>query len=476
MNLKNLIGPACTGIKKIKLPANIYLTGFMGAGKTSVGKLLARELGAEHFDTDELIQKALQMSIGEIFETKGEAFFRNTETELLKLLGEKQPGTCIISTGGGAVLRHENITAMHQNGLIVFLDVSAEKAYSRIRDNTDRPLLKTVNPLETSKKLLEIRMPFYLKADFIVKTSDLTIGETVKIIIDTIIGGENKNMMRLLVLHGPNLNLLGKRELEIYGTLTLEALNEMIYREAEEIGVAVDCYQSNHEGTLIDLIHGAEGQYAGIVFNPGAFTHYSIALRDALAGIKIPAIEVHLSNIYGREEFRHQSVIAPAARGQISGLGPQSYLLAMRALAQKNSLTFSSEEERKNNLTDGRKFGSKARAVRGAIDVHANDEKNILEATTELLQQIVTKNNIVKEDIAAVIFSLTSDLNAVFPAKAARQMGWTDIPLFDTVEIPVPGALPRCIRVLMLVNTNRKAQEIKHIYLRGAAVLRDDLR
>ena len=160
--------PACTGIKN-KIAGKHLPHGLYGCRKTSVGKLLARELGAEHFDTDELIQKALQMSIGEIFETKGEAFFRNTETELLKLLGEKQPGTCIISTGGGAVLRHENITAMHQNGLIVFLDVSAEKAYSRIRDNTDRPLLKTVNPLETSKKLLEIRMPFYLKADFIVK-------------------------------------------------------------------------------------------------------------------------------------------------------------------------------------------------------------------------------------------------------------------------------------------------------------------
>ncbi len=285
-----------------------------------------------------------------------------------------------------------------------------------------------------------------------------------------------KNMMRLLVLHGPNLNLLGKREPEIYGTLTLEALNGLICREAEELGIAVDCYQSNNEGTLIDLIHGAEEKYAGIVFNPGAFTHYSIALRDALAGIEIPAIEVHLSNIYGREEFRRQSVIAPAAWGQISGLGPQSYLLAMRALAQKNILTFSPEGETKKSHTDGRKSGSKVRAVRGAIDVQANDENKILEATTELLQQIVTNNNIVKEDIAAVIFSLTSDLNAVFPAKAARQIGWTDIPLFDTVEIAVPDALPRCIRVLMLVNTNTKVQEIKHAYLRGAAVLRDDLR
>ncbi len=189
---KNLIGPTGSGIQKTKLPANIYLTGFMGAGKTSVGKLLSLELGTDYYDTDELIAAALKMSIGEIFETKGEAFFRNTETELLKLLGEKQPGTCIISTGGGAVLRLENITAMHQNGLIVFLDVSAEEAYSRIKENTDRPLLKTANPLETIKELLEIRMPFYLKADFIVKTSGLTSGETVKIIINAIMQGVEK--------------------------------------------------------------------------------------------------------------------------------------------------------------------------------------------------------------------------------------------------------------------------------------------
>jgi len=289
-----------------------------------------------------------------------------------------------------------------------------------------------------------------------------------------------KEKKKLLVLHGPNLNLLGKREPEIYGTLTLEDLNELIRREAEEIGAEADSFQSNNEGTLIDLIHEADSKYEGIIFNPGAFTHYSIALRDALAGVTVPAIEVHLSNIYGREEFRHHSVIAPAAWGQISGLGPQSYLLAVRALVKKDSMTFLPGdnlpgEKSNKNQTAGRKSESKTRAVRGAIDVKANNENEILEATTELLQQIVTTNNIVKEDVAAVVFSLTVDLNAVFPAKAARQMGWTDVPLFDVVEVDVPGALPRCIRILMLLNTDRSIQEIKHVYLRGASVLRQDL-
>ena len=135
-----------------------------------------------------------------------------------------------------------------------------------------------------------------------------------------------------LVLHGPNLNLLGNREVEIYGNLSLEELDGLLHTEAEKLGVIVECYQSNSEGDLLDRIHGAVGNYQGIIINPGAFSHYSIALRDALAGVDIPAVEVHLSNIYAREEFRHCSVIAPVAQGQICGFGPLSYFLALRAL------------------------------------------------------------------------------------------------------------------------------------------------
>jgi 3-dehydroquinate dehydratase-2 len=136
----------------------------------------------------------------------------------------------------------------------------------------------------------------------------------------------------ILVLHGPNLNLLGSREVEIYGSIKLEDLNNLLYKEAEKLSVKVDCFQSNCEGELLDRIHRAPAVYHGIIINPGAYTHYSIALRDALAGVDVPAVEVHLSNIYAREEFRHRSVIAPVVRGQICGFGPQSYLLALRAL------------------------------------------------------------------------------------------------------------------------------------------------
>jgi len=138
----------------------------------------------------------------------------------------------------------------------------------------------------------------------------------------------------ILVLHGPNLNLLGKREVEIYGRLSLGELNALLQREGEKLGLKVVCDQSNSEGDLLDRIHGAADKFQGIIINPGAFTHYSIALRDALAGVGIPAVEVHLSNIYAREEFRRTSVIAPVVRGQISGFGPQSYLLALQVLQQ----------------------------------------------------------------------------------------------------------------------------------------------
>ena len=136
----------------------------------------------------------------------------------------------------------------------------------------------------------------------------------------------------ILVLHGPNLNLLGTREPVVYGHLTLAQVDREIQRYGKRLGVRIRCRQSNHEGELIDAIQTAERQgFGAIVLNPGAFTHYSLALRDAVASARLPVIEVHLSNIHAREEFRRHSVIAPAARGQISGFGLQSYLLGVEA-------------------------------------------------------------------------------------------------------------------------------------------------
>ena len=136
---------------------------------------------------------------------------------------------------------------------------------------------------------------------------------------------------KILVLHGPNLNLLGRREPEVYGKLTLPDVNAMLTAKAAELDLEIEFVQTNHEGVLVDAIQSAEGCYGCIIINPAALTHYSVAVRDALAGISVPAIEVHLSNIYNREEFRHHSVTAPVTSGQIAGFGAQSYVLALQA-------------------------------------------------------------------------------------------------------------------------------------------------
>lgn len=137
--------------------------------------------------------------------------------------------------------------------------------------------------------------------------------------------------MRILVLHGPNLNLLGKREPDIYGRVTIERINSELEKLAREKKVSVEFFQSNHEGEIVDKIGQMKGKYQALVINPAAYTHTSVAIRDAISAVGIPAIEVHLSNIYAREDFRHHSLIAPVAKGQISGFGVQSYQLGLLA-------------------------------------------------------------------------------------------------------------------------------------------------
>jgi 3-dehydroquinate dehydratase-2 len=138
--------------------------------------------------------------------------------------------------------------------------------------------------------------------------------------------------MKILVIHGPNLGLLGEREPGIYGKISLEHINTMLISEGKKRGCSIECRQSNHEGEIVDWIGKAPSLFDGIIINPAAYTHTSVAIRDAVAAIKLPAIEVHLSNIYAREEFRHTSLIAPVAYGQISGFGEHSYYLALQAM------------------------------------------------------------------------------------------------------------------------------------------------
>ncbi len=138
--------------------------------------------------------------------------------------------------------------------------------------------------------------------------------------------------MKILVINGPNLNLLGKREPEVYGTRSLSDLEQYVRRKADELGVEVHFFQSNHEGGLLDFIHEYGFDAQGIIINPGALTHYSYALREAISAVNLPTVEVHLTNIHGREEFRRISVVAPVCISQISGLGFDSYTRALESL------------------------------------------------------------------------------------------------------------------------------------------------
>lgn len=141
-------------------------------------------------------------------------------------------------------------------------------------------------------------------------------------------------MKKILVIHGPNLNLLGEREPGVYGDQSIEVLNSTIIDRAKALGLECEIFQSNHEGAIIDKLHAARKTFDGVVINAGAYTHYSYAIRDAIAAIKIPCAEVHLSNVFSRDAFRSESVIAPVCKGSISGFGFESYYLALQALAE----------------------------------------------------------------------------------------------------------------------------------------------
>ena len=321
----------------------VFLTGFMGCGKSTVGGCLSRLLSLPFTDTDARIEREHKKSISEIFAQDGEAAFRRLETQVLSEIGGEKTGQ-VVSTGGGLPMRPENRRLMKKAGTVVFLRVRPETVYARLRGDTTRPLLQKEDPEAEILRLLSERNPRYEEAaDLILDADEKTPRELAEEIAVRVLSGtpgrkEGKRGMKILVINGPNLNFLGIREKAVYGTRDYEYLLSMLKKKGEEAGCQIEVFQSNHEGAIIDRIQEAYFDGTdGIVINPGAYTHYSYAIHDALASVRLPKVEIHISDITAREEFRKVSVTAPACDRQIYGHGLEGYLEAVDAILQKKS-------------------------------------------------------------------------------------------------------------------------------------------
>lgn len=303
---------------------NIILTGFMGSGKTTVGLRLSYKLRMPVEDTDKLIERREGCSVTEIFARKGEDCFRELETALLRELMDRKQG-CIFSVGGGTPVRAENRKLLRQLGKVVYLRVRPDTVYERLKGDNTRPLLQCGNPRERIRCLMESRREAYESAAHLILDGDDT---SIEDIVEKI--AEEMTKMKILVINGPNLNFLGIREKSVYGTQDYQYLLDLIQKKAQETGNYITVFQSNHEGAIIDRIQEAyfDGT-EGIVINPGAYTHYSYAIRDALASISVPKVEIHISDITKREDFRKVSVTAPVCDRQIYGQGLEGYLQAV---------------------------------------------------------------------------------------------------------------------------------------------------
>lgn len=308
----------------MKQDKNVVLIGFMGSGKTSVGLKLSYRLRVPVEDTDKLIERREGTTVSEIFAQKGEDYFRNLESALLSDLINKGQRR-IYSVGGGTPVRPENQKLLRKLGFVVYLRTKPETIYNRLKNDSTRPLLQCEDPLKRIRELMDARKEAYEAcADLIIDADD----SDAECILRRIVAEVNK--MKLLVINGPNINFLGIREKSVYGTQNYEYLLDMIQKKAEETGNDITVFQSNHEGAIIDRIQEAyfDGT-EGIVINPGAYTHYSYAIRDALASITVPKVEIHISDITKREEFRKTSVTAPACDKQIYGQGLDGYMQAI---------------------------------------------------------------------------------------------------------------------------------------------------
>lgn len=308
---------------------NIVLIGMPGCGKSSLGRDLAKALKVSFYDADEVLEARENRSIKSFF-AESEDAFREAETRTLAYLA--QLDNCVIATGGGAVKRPANMELMKQKGVVIFIDRSPENILKSL-DSESRPLLK--DDALRIYKLYEERIQLYRQyADYAIDNngSEAEAKEQLSLLVQHLRGDEQK-MKKILIVNGPNINMLGVREKNIYGRQDYAYLCDYISRAADRLGVQVDFVQSNYEGDIVTAIQKAYGVFDGIVINPAAFTHYSVAVLDALKAVNIPAVEVHISNIHKREEFRHKSVTAAGCVGQICGLGLHGYALALEFLS-----------------------------------------------------------------------------------------------------------------------------------------------
>ena len=296
---------------------NLVLVGMSQVGKTTVGTTLSERLHKELKDTDRLVIAKEGCEITDIFARRGEVYFRDVESEVVREVALEHE--LIIATGGGAVLREENVEALKKNGLIIFLD----RPLDQITPTDDRPLANTV---EKIYGLFRARYPIYKSIcdKHVINhlSADIVTDKILRIM-------ENKK--KLLVLNGPCLNMLGIREPDIYGYIGYNQLYRKIQVHAMELGVEVECYQSNHEGDLVDKILKAYGVMDGIVINPGAYAYTSLAMLDALRIADVPTVEVHLWE-EEKDAFRQTNYIRSACKDVIAGHGTDGYLEAIDLL------------------------------------------------------------------------------------------------------------------------------------------------
>lgn len=311
--------------------AHIIIIGFKSVGKSTIAALLADRLACDLIDLDREIEIAENnLNCREIVEQKGEDYFREIEAQKLAELIERP--AAVIALGGGAVLNLKN-RELIKNHIIVHVTAAKNTVYERILAGGRPAYYNHESPLkDVFNELWEARQKIYKElATITVENKDLnsTVDE-----IALKIRGTKIELKNILLLHGPNLNLLGLRDSKHYGSGTLADLEIYVQNLAKDKGYRVNHYQSNSEGDLIDILQSESSFHAGIIINPGALSHYSYALHDALLDTKIPSVEVHLSNLEERENWRQHSVTAAACIAKIHGKKWEGYREALELLVE----------------------------------------------------------------------------------------------------------------------------------------------